>query len=285
MGVHALYLIEAILGTIRDVDVRYRSTGMDPNVLFDDWRGTVACAKGTGAFRSVLVGPADPQRTVRARHARRHAHRLFLQTCTVSRSLPGPKPIAAGLNALTQAAATFWRVPRTMYRLASGSLRPSPGIHAGVLRFHEALARGEAPPVTTDEAADDRLDRAVQPRGRCARESHAALAEALEPRRILVTGASGQLGRALVARLCAAGDRVRVLVRRPAPDLEALPGVQVVYGDLGDPAAVDRAVAGVRLVYHVGATMRGRGWADFEAGSVLGTANVVESCLSMASSG
>ena len=43
--------------------------------------------------------------------------------------------------------------------------------------------------------------------------------------------------------------------------------------------AVDRAVAGVRLVYHVGATMRGRAWADFEAGTVSGTSNVVDSCL------
>jgi nucleoside-diphosphate-sugar epimerase len=58
-----------------------------------------------------------------------------------------------------------------------------------------------------------------------------------------------------------------------------LRGVQVVYGDLGDPEAVDRAIAGVRLVYHLGATMRGRGWAEFEAGTARGTSNVVHSCL------
>jgi nucleoside-diphosphate-sugar epimerase len=52
-----------------------------------------------------------------------------------------------------------------------------------------------------------------------------------------------------------------------------------VYGNLGDPEAVDRAVAGVQLVYHVGATMRGRGWADFDAGTVSGTTNIVRSCL------
>ena len=55
--------------------------------------------------------------------------------------------------------------------------------------------------------------------------------------------------------------------------------MQVVYGDLGDPEAVDRAVAGVSLVYHLGATMRGRGWTDFEAGTVRGTSNVVHACL------
>jgi nucleoside-diphosphate-sugar epimerase len=38
-------------------------------------------------------------------------------------------------------------------------------------------------------------------------------------------------------------------------------------------------VAGVQLVYHVGATMRGRGWAEFDAATVNGTSNVVDSCL------
>ena len=105
------------------------------------------------------------------------------------------------------------------------------------------------------------------------------LMEPLEPRRVLVTGASGLLGRALLDRLRRDGESVRVLVRRSAPDLERLRDVQVVYGDLGDPEAVDRAVAGVSLVYHLGATMRGRGWTDFEAGTVRGTANVVHACL------
>lgn len=110
------------------------------------------------------------------------------------------------------------------------------------------------------------------------RDRELRLAETLEPRNTLVTGASGLLGRALVERLRVGGEEVRVLVRRPSPHLEGLSGVQVVYGDLGDPEAVDRAVAGVRLVYHAGATMRGR-WAEFEAGTVRGTSNVVDACL------
>lgn len=280
LGVHALYLMEAFLGRIGDVDVRYRSTTKDPNVLFDEWRGTVECARGTGAF--YLSWSARPIRNELYIHGTRGEMHIdcFLQTCTVHKSLPGPKPIAAGLNALKQAAGATVHVPKNVLRLAAGTLRPSPGIHAGVIRFHRALAEGAAPPVSMDEGR--RMVAWLEPFCRDAdadRERVLRLKESLEPRRILITGAAGLLGRALLDRLRASGESVRVLVRRQSPDLERLPGVQVVYGDLGDPEAVDRAVAGVKLVYHVGATLRGRGWADFEAGTVHGTSNVVESCL------
>jgi predicted dehydrogenase/nucleoside-diphosphate-sugar epimerase len=280
MGVHALYLMEAFLGPICDLDVRYRSTSTDPNVFFDEWRGSVACAKGVGAFYlSWSARPIRNEIVVHGTRADMHVD-CFLQTCTVRKSLPGPKAIGASINAMTHAASTMWHVPKTVCRLASGSLRPSPGIHAGVVRFHDALVRGEHPPVSMDEGR--RMVAWLEPFCRSAdehRDRALGVKEPLEPRRILVTGASGLLGRSLLDRLRSSGESVRVLIRRRSPELERLPDVQVVYGDLGDPEAVDRAVQGVQLVYHVGATMRGRGWADFEAGTVCGTSNVVQACL------
>ena len=53
----------------------------------------------------------------------------------------------------------------------------------------------------------------------------------------LVTGAGGFLGGALVRALSARGDAVRALVRRPAAGLEGR-GVEIVTGDVEDPAAV-----------------------------------------------
>ena len=271
MGVHALYLMEAFLGPIQDVDVRFRSTDQDPHVFFDEWRGTVACARGSGAF--YLSWSARPIRNELVIHGTRGEMHIdcFLQTCTVHKSLPGPKPIAASINAMTGAVGTICHVPKLAWRLASGSLRPSPGIHAGVRHFHQALAESAAPPVTMQEGR--RIVALLEPFCRDAdaqrdRALHAG--EPLAPRSILVTGAAGVLGRALLARLCNSGASVRVLVRRRSPELEQLPGVQVVYGDLGDPDAIDRAMTGVQLVYHVGAAMRGRGWADFEAGTGTG---------------
>ena len=279
VGVHALYLLEAFLGAIQNVDVRFESTGRDPGVFFDDWRGTVTCARGRGAFYlSWSARPIKNEIFVHGTRADLHVD-CFLQTCTVRRMLPGPKPVTAGLNALTAAARTLWHVPKNVYRFASGSLQPSPGIHAGVVRFHEALAHGRRPPVSAGAAR--RLIEWLEPIGRDAdtrRDQELRLHEAREPRRVLVTGATGVLGRALVDRLRANGESIRVLTRRRSSALEGLTDVQVVYGDLGDPEAVDRAIAGVQIVYHVGAATSGRTWTEFECGTVRGTANVVRSC-------
>ncbi|MEV0677888.1 NAD(P)H-binding protein [Actinosynnema sp. NPDC050436] len=62
---------------------------------------------------------------------------------------------------------------------------------------------------------------------------------------ILVTGATGVVGRRVVERLVAAGEEVRALSRRPATGLP--PSVEVVAGDLLDPR--DEWFAGVDRLY------------------------------------
>ncbi len=91
----------------------------------------------------------------------------------------------------------------------------------------------------------------------------------------VVTGAAGALGRAVVTRLRERGDAVRAFVRREAVHRE--PGLEYAIGDLADAASVDRAIAGASVVIHCAAVMKGT-WAEHEAGTVLGTQNVIDAC-------
>ncbi len=68
----------------------------------------------------------------------------------------------------------------------------------------------------------------------------------------LVTGGGGFLGRHIVMKLLARGDRVRILGRRSYPDWEAR-GVETLSADLQDKAAVEHACLGMDAVFHVAA--------------------------------
>src|SRR5262245_36859387 len=70
----------------------------------------------------------------------------------------------------------------------------------------------------------------------------------------LVTGANGHLGNNLCRQLVARGERVRAMIR-PSADTASLAGVEVelVHGDIIDPATTARAVEGCGRVYHTAA--------------------------------
>jgi len=72
---------------------------------------------------------------------------------------------------------------------------------------------------------------------------------------VLVTGASGFLGRRLVRHLSAAGQQVRALyhTRAPSAELTALPGTQWMPCDLLDIYDVEDAMKGITDVYHCAA--------------------------------
>lgn len=79
----------------------------------------------------------------------------------------------------------------------------------------------------------------------------------------LVTGATGFTGGHLARRLVAAGDTVRAVVRDPAKAADlAKAGVEVVAGDLTDRGSLERAMAGVDVVYNIGALYRAAGLKD-----------------------
>ena len=75
--------------------------------------------------------------------------------------------------------------------------------------------------------------------------------------KILVTGASGFVGAAVARAALASGYTVRALVRAASSrtNLADL-NVELAEGDMRDPEAVARAMAGVNSLFHVAADYR-----------------------------
>ena len=70
---------------------------------------------------------------------------------------------------------------------------------------------------------------------------------------ILVTGAAGKTGQAVIRALVARGADVRALVHRPeqVPITAGLGARETIAGDLRDRAALARAAQGARVIYHI----------------------------------
>jgi dihydroflavonol-4-reductase len=74
---------------------------------------------------------------------------------------------------------------------------------------------------------------------------------------ILITGATGFIGRQLTRDLVMSGAKVRVLARCPGKAQELFgDDVEISEGELGDTGALDAACQGIETVYHIAGTYR-----------------------------
>jgi len=96
--------------------------------------------------------------------------------------------------------------------------------------------------------------------------------------RAAVTGGGGFLGGAIVRLLHRRAWAVRSFTRTAYPWLDEL-GVEQVFGNLADPAAVEQAFAGCDIVFHVAAKagVWGR-HSEYHETNVSGTQNVIAAC-------
>lgn len=95
----------------------------------------------------------------------------------------------------------------------------------------------------------------------------------------VVTGATGHIGYALLKKLADAGETVRILIRKDSKIFDGIP-CEKVFGDVTDPASLEKAFEGADVVYHLA------GLIDINVGNddmvwkvnFEGTKNVVEAC-------
>lgn len=98
--------------------------------------------------------------------------------------------------------------------------------------------------------------------------------------KVLVTGASGLAGASLVRSLLWEGRDVRALVHRDRRSLAGL-DVEMVTADVGEPQSLEKAMAGVEVVYHLAGSisLSMDSTADVMRVNAQGTRNVVAACL------
>ena len=93
---------------------------------------------------------------------------------------------------------------------------------------------------------------------------------------LLLTGATGLVGSALLPRLVAEGAHVRCLVRDPRRLGAQRVRVQIALGDLTDPPSFRNALRGVHTVVHLAASIRDQPRGSIEELNGIATWRMVE---------
>ncbi len=276
LGVHALYLFQTFLGPIEHIDATWKKLGGEPNLAYDEWRAQVRCKNGLGQFQlSWNVKPLQHQIILQGTRGVLRVD-LFLMFQSMRAATPLPKPVERIVNAITDSVMPMIEVPQSVFKFVTKKIRPYHGLLDLVAAFYASLDEGTPVPVSVEDAAPivtwtEQIARKADAEW----EATKATVKLSESVPVLVTGASGSVGGAVVARLRAEGTRVRIMLRQLP---ETIPeGVEIALGDLGDPAAVDRAVRGAKQVIHVGAAMKG-GLIEHTTGTIIGTRNVIAAC-------
>jgi UDP-glucose 4-epimerase len=101
--------------------------------------------------------------------------------------------------------------------------------------------------------------------------------------RVLVTGASGFLGSALIRELCRSGFHVRAMVHSQSSLASFVPEVKTVAADIDDPATVKEAVIDSEAVVHLAAKVHAMDDSvadkDYEAVNVEGTKHILDAAV------
>jgi NADH dehydrogenase len=93
---------------------------------------------------------------------------------------------------------------------------------------------------------------------------------------LLLTGATGLVGSALLPRLTASGRPVRCLVRDPRRLGAERVRVQIALGDLSDPPSFRNALRGVDTVVHLAAAIRDQPGSSIEELNAVATWRIVQ---------
>ncbi len=280
IGVHSLYMLEALLGKVQDATLQLGSLENDGCPRCKEWRVLAQCERGIGHV--YLSWNVSPLQNVFIIHGTQGVIRADIVGMSVTARKKGRLPGAAEriLNSVNEGRRMMTQVTGNVLRVLRKKLLQNHGLQILVGDFYEAIAAKGDAPVSVSDARNviDWTERIATQADR-EKEAYSSRFAQTGTAKILLTGATGFIGNHLLKGLLKDDQRARILVRRtPSAEIVNNSQVETFLGDLGNAEDVDRAMQGIEKVYHLGATVEG--WAEeFQCGTIVGTQNIVDSCL------
>jgi nucleoside-diphosphate-sugar epimerase/predicted dehydrogenase len=285
LAAHPASLLARLLGQPRNTaGVERRNFAGDQSSV----TAIVDSERGSGTFHvSLDARPEEVTLEIRTTKALLRID-FIAMVLDVQKSRNVPRKVAPVLRSLSTAGALVTQTAAAGARLAMGRLDTTKGLYSLIAAFYDALDANGPVPVPGEEGRDVvRMIRSVWPalgrpvragRGEASGDTTpvAYSSRADDRPLVLVTGATGFIGRHLVRSLVKCQYRVRALVRNPRKaGAIACPDVDVVIGDIAEADAIPALTANVDTIFHLASVMSGSA-EEFRRSDVDGTRRLIE---------
>ncbi|MGV1098219.1 NAD-dependent epimerase/dehydratase family protein [Thiovibrio sp. JS02] len=282
---HPLYVMLPFLGNVEQLEVMEKSFNEFPQNISDELRVLI---KGEKAFGHLTFSfAAKPHHHFVRIHGTRMMINVDFNTMTTTTYPVSSLPKAAqkATYNLTGSWQLFSGTVANVWNFARKKLRPYQGMQTLIHGFYDAIAgRGEIPVSRKDGLQVIEVMDAIWPKitqKTLCFDPIISQGEGGGPL-VLVTGASGFLGKRLVKMLLRDGYRVRALVRKLS-NIEQLRmvGAEIFYGDVACEKSLEPAFSGVDYVVHAAADTGGSE-EEGKISTIQGTKNILKFCRNAA---
>lgn len=282
---HPLYVLFPYIGDCQELQVMEKSYGELPQNISDELRIMI---KGDKAFGMLTFSMAAKPHL---HYIKYYGTKMMIQVnidtmTTVAHPVSSlPKAAQKATFNLTESWQLFSSTMSNVWNFGRGRLRPYQGMKTLMHQFYDSVAGKSEVPVSREDALRvvDAMDR-IWPQIKNRYLNFKPVIPSSEFKndlsrlKVLVTGASGFLGRRLVEILIQRGYRVRALVRKLS-NIEKLKtlDVEIFFGDVGGIESLKPAFEGIDVVVHAAADTAGKK-DEGDISTIKGTRNVADLC-------
>lgn len=277
---HPLYTVLRFTGKPKNIHVLTRSFGTLPQNIADEMQVLIQGEKANGLL--VISFACRPYL---------HFCKIYCENRSINVNFDTMSTVHHKVSKLPKAAskATFnlgevFQLTKATFtntvNLLTGRLKSYQGMKDLIQLFYKSIERDDDPPIPEKLALD--VASTIDEIWRQSSGLHLnftprpSLQKNINRKeRVLVTGASGFIGKHLVKRLVKEGYYVRAFVRKLSyiNELEPL-GVEIVFGDIRHLPSFRTAVRGMDIIVHLAAATKGDP-SEFEEITVGGTKNLI----------
>lgn len=259
---HPLYMCLKFIGKIKNISIDCRSMGAIPQHLTDEIRVLINGENATGlVVQSYSCEPYQHYITI---YGEKQAIKIDWRNISLIQYRKHRLPDALNrvmINNLDLGWQYTKQSVSNFFGFATKRAVPYHGMKLLIDKFYHSIQNASPPPISKDlilstEIASDRIYEAIPKKHLDFEPRTSSQQNPQYKGKVLVTGASGFVGKEVVKHFMAKGYYVRAFVRKLSyiDELEQL-GVEIVFGDIRHYPSFRKAAEGMEHIIHLAAAL------------------------------